>query len=347
MARTHGTRTVSPAERAAGIALLAALAGFIILLAVRGEHYEFEAVMHAPPAPAEAGDAAEIAGPAAEDLLPAAFEGIGWTRDGDIETYPEDRLFEKINGADERYKLYGNRRLLFASYAGGEDGRARLDVFLYEMRAPLAALGIFGRERSPRAAAAGGLGDAAYLMQGSAFFRKGAWYGQVKGFGEDTAAASEHIARAIAAALPSGEAPELAFGFLPAEERIRGSERYEPKDSVLGTDFLTQVFSAEYGAGGKTATLFAARCGKETEARRAAYEEYLKRQGKVIEESVLEGASVTLMDLDGAYDGFFAEGEVLAGVAGAADQAALRKLLAALVRSVRAPGAPAAGPGAD
>lgn len=347
MARTHGTRTVSPAEHAAGIALLAALAGFLVLLAVRGAHYEFDDVMHAAPAPEEAGDASRDAGPASEELLPAAFGAIGWTRDGDIETYPEDRLFEKIDGADERYKLFGNRRLLCASYVHEEDDRTRLDVFLYEMRTPLAALGIFGRERSPRAAVTGDMGDAGYLLQGSAFFRKGAWYGQVKGFAEDTAAASEQIARAIAALLPAVEAPELAFGFLPADERIRGSERYEPKDSVLGTDFLTQVFSADYGAGGKTATLFVARCGKETESRRAAYAEFLNRQGKLIEESELEGASVTLMDLDGAYDGFFAEGEALAGVAGAADQAALRKLLAALVRSVRASGAQAAGPGSN
>ncbi len=347
MARTHGTRTVSPAEKAVGIALLAALAGFLVLIAARGAHYEFDAVMHAAPAPEGAGNAPRGAGPASEELLPAAFGAIGWTRDGAIETYPEDRLFEKIDGADERYKLFGNRRLLSASYVYDKDGRARLDVFLYEMRTPLAALGIFGRERSPQAAVTGDMGDAAYLMQGSAFFRKGVWYGQVKGFAEDTAAASEQIARAIAARLPAGEAPELAFGFLPAEERIRGSERYEPKDSVLGTDFLAQVFSADYGRGEKAATLFVARCGKETEARRAAYAEYLKRQGKVIEESVLDGASVTLMDLDGAFDGFFAEGEVLAGVAGAADQAALRKLLAALVRSVRAPGTPAAGPGPD
>ncbi len=345
MARTHGKHTVSPAERAAGIALLAALAGFLILLAVLDKHYDFEAVMHAPPAPAEGADAPAGAGPAAEEMLPAAFEALGWTRDGDIEVYPEDRLFEKIDGADERYKLYGNRRLLCGSYTGGDDGRGRLDVFLYEMRTPLAALGIFGRERSVGAAVVDGLGDAAYAVHGAAFFRKGAWYVQVKGFDEDAAAASEPIARAIAAALPSGEAPDPAFALLPAEERVRGSERYEPKDSVLGTDFLTQVFSADYGTGGKAVTLFLARCGKEAEARRAAYAEYLKRQGKVIEEGVLEGASVTLMDLDGSYDGFFAEGEILAGVAGAADQAALRRLLAALVRSVRAPGAPAAGSG--
>jgi hypothetical protein len=211
------------------------------------------------------------------------------------------------------------------------------------MRTPLAALGIFGRELSPNVVIGGDLGDAAYRIEGSVFFRKGSFYVQVKGFAAQAATVSELLARHLAAKLPSAEAPELAFAFLPAEERIRGTERYEPKDAVLGTDFLEHVCSADYGSAEKPARLFVAYCAGKAEAQHTAYGDFLKRQGKVIEESAFEGAFATLMDLDGSYDGFFAEGEILAGVQSAADQAALRKYLGALVRSVRASPPPPRG----
>ncbi len=344
MAGNDHARTVSWGERSAGIALLALLAACFVALLSRGSHYRLDALLRAPPATSGESPSAPLPpGDWLQTLLPPAFEAIGWARDGGVETYPEDRLFQRIDGADERYKLFGNVRLICASYASRRDVRAGVEVAVFEMRTPLAALGIFGRELPPNVTIGADLGDASYAVEGGVFFRKGAWYVQVKGFGAEAAAASEHLARHVAAKLSAAEAPELAFAFLPVEGRIRGTERYDPRDAALGTDFLEHVCSADYGSPEKPARLFAVCGAGKTEAVRAAYADFLKRQGKVLEENVLEGASVTLMDLDGSYDGFFTEGDVLAGVQSASDQTALRKYLGTLVRSVRASPPPPRG----
>jgi hypothetical protein len=275
---------------------------------------------------------------------------VEWVRDGPLEVYPEDRLFEKINGADERYKAYGNTRLLFASYVPAPDAEHRLNVSLFEMQTPLAALGIFGKERSPGADIDPELGEAGYFVDDSAFFRKGRYYVKLEGVSSEAGEAAERLARLLVEKLPEQPVPETAFNFFPQENRIAGSERYEPKDSVLGTDFLEDVFSAEYltpeaGSLAPPLILFAVNCGDGQGAREESerYHEHLQEQGKLLKREEIEGVMATLMDLDGLFDAFCVEGMVLAGVAEAPDQTTLRRFMGALIRALRAGVVPRVG----
>ena len=267
-----------------------------------------------------------------------------------MEIYPEDRLYEKIDGADERYKLFGTDRLLFASYVSESNPEQRIDVYCYRMKTPLAALGIFGRERPPSVTLDPDLGDAGYMVESMIAFRKGRYYVQVNGYDAEARDPCRKLASFILARIPAETAPETAFNFLPREDRIPGSERFEPKDAVLGTDFLRNVFSAEYGSAeagtlNQPVTLFAVNCGSAEAAQRAAddYLRHLSRQGKLLQTETIEGVEATLMDLDGLFEGFCAQGEVFAGVAEAPDQLTLRKYLAALIRSLRTASVPYLG----
>jgi hypothetical protein len=346
-AETSSGRPVSTIERIVSLLLLGALVAFFGFLVTRGPYYSTSDEVPVGRAEKERPGGGGADDPAREELLPEAIPGIEWVRDGEVEVYPEDRLFEKINGADERYKAYGNTRLVYASYVPKGNVDNRLDVYLFEMRTPLAALGIFGKERSPGAEIDRNLGGAGYFVEGSAYFRSGRYYVKLEG---SSAEAAERLARFLVEKLPVTPAPETAFTFLPQENRIAGSERYEPKDSVLGTDFLEHVFSAEYliGEGGSLAPpliLFAVNCGDEESAREEAerYYEHLQGQGKLLKLEEIEGVVVTLMDLDGLFDAYYVEGSVLAGVAEAPDQTTLRRFVGALIRTLRAGVVPRVG----
>jgi hypothetical protein len=352
-------RRVSGGERAIGLVLLAVLVALGVFLVTRGPYYAPQDVaLPAGERPGAEGAKGAPSAPAAGELLPREIPEVDWVREGDVEVYTEDRLYEKINGADQRYRDYGNVQLVFALYAPETGGDSRLEVFSYEMRTPLAALGIFGREQSPGAVIDQDLGEAGYFIGSSAFFRKGCYYVQIKGFDEDAREACEKLARYLAETVPGEPAPETAFAFLPQEGRVPGSERFEPKDRVLGTDFLENVFSAEYvsadAVNPQPVILFAVHCGDEEGARLAVdqYREHLGRQVKLLGVAEIEGVTATLMDLDGLFEGFWAEGEVFAGVAEAPDQTALRKYATSLILTLRAgvvprieEGSPAAPPG--
>ncbi len=331
-------------ERIAGLILLAVLVGLVGFLVTRKSYYPAQVPVDVE---ADAGGGGVVAGapsdPPGASLLPEKIPDTEWVREGDLEIYSEDRLYVKINGADERYRLYGTNQLVFAAYVPEPDSKDRLDVFSYEMRTPLAALGIFGRNRSPGVVIDKELGEAGYLIESMAFFRKGRYYVQVRGYAEEAREASEKLARYLAETIPAEPAAETAFAFFPQEGRIAGTERFEPKDRVLGTDFLENVFSAEYvsaeaGSTARPVILFVVNRRDEESAQRAVdqYKEHLGRQAKVLNVQEIEGVAATLMDLDGLFEGFWAEGELFAGVAEAPDQTTLRKYAAALVRALRA-----------
>lgn len=334
------------AERTAGFALMAVLAVLAAWLVTRGSYYaETDTVIG--PAPDAASLSTDAPPPLPvlepEDVLPAAIPDSPWVRLSAPETYTEERLHEKIGGADQRYKSYGVRRLMWAEYGrfavdgGAKPDEQRLGVFVCEMRTSLAALGIFGKEMPRSVEVTAAYGDASFVIDGGVFFRKGRFYVQLVGSSRAAGEAAAHLGWFLAQRIPSGGAPEIAFAFLPQEGRRAGSERFDPEGAALGTTFLRNVFSAEYGDAARPVMLFAADLGSPEAAAQIMekYAAHLARQGKVLAQEQVDGVWATLMDLDGLYDGFCVEGGVFAGVVDAADQATLRRYLALVVRSVR------------
>lgn len=270
-------------------------------------------------------------------LLPDAIPETVWALDGEREYYPEEELFAKINGAAERYKVYGNRRLVYASYIDPETPEEVVSVFVYEMETPLAALGIFSCERFRGAKNEPELGDAGYSVQGSIFFRRGTYYVQIKSFTERSGEACRKLAQFLDKRLEKEAAATVAFNFLPQEGRIEGSERFDPTDAVLGTGFLENIFSAEYGTEDKIMILFVVNCESAEKARTVCdkYAAFLEQQGEILAQEEIEGVNVEIIDLDGLYEGFFCQSGIFGGISEAPDQTTLKKYVGALLRSIK------------
>ncbi len=342
-------RTVPISERIGGTALLTLLVLLGLFLVTREPYYAVQELTALPAQGAQlkGGKAPSVPEPAGP-LLPATIPETVWERDGPVEVYPEDRLYEKIDGLDERYKLYGVKQLSFAAYVSPESPQERIDVYCYEMRSPLGALGIFGRERPPGVTVTTDLGEAGYQIECTAYFRKGRYYVQIRGYSDLAKEPCERLARYLSQRIPEERDPVTSFPFLPREGRVPGSERFEPQDAILGTDFLKNVFSAEYvlkdaGGLGQPSILFVVHCGSEESAIQTAarYLEHLSRQGKVLRTEEIEGVTATIMDLDGLFEAFWTQGELFAGVAEAPDQTTLRTLALSLARTLQAQAVPA------
>ena len=73
--------------------------------------------------------------------LPDSALPEGWRMSGPVERFPADRMFEKINGADEAFLRRGVRELMYQGFET-EDGDAA-DVFIYDMQTDEAAAVMF------------------------------------------------------------------------------------------------------------------------------------------------------------------------------------------------------------
>jgi len=328
-------RTVSPIETSIGISLIAilVLVGIAIgLLAfLRGPYYE-RALTERASAEAPPAAAAQAPGGGA-DPLPAEIPGIGWAR-SEIERYTADTLFQKIDGRDQAYLNFDVVGLRFASYRNPAAEAQLVDLYIYDMGKPLCAVGVFGSERSGSETLIE-IGDAGYQDESSVFFRKGRHYVQTMGSLPDPAVAAAARALAIAAASSLPVEPAAPYDFLPADGKIPGSEGYVLRNA-FGIDDLNHVFLARYGDANRPATAFAADCGTEQMAGSAlaTYVEFFGA-GAEITEAEIGGVACRLIVREGGAGGAFASGSVLAGVQAAPDGDAARRLLAALIGSVR------------
>jgi polyferredoxin len=125
-------------------------------------------------------------------LLP---DDIGeWKASGPARVYPQDKLFDFIDGGAEVYYEYGFARAATREYIRGEDS-VTADIF--EMADPDAAFGIFSNERDPKGADAG-IGDACSASYGQLLFRQSAYYVKIAYYGDsESGAPSEQFGKQI------------------------------------------------------------------------------------------------------------------------------------------------------
>ncbi|MHC4816642.1 MAG: DUF6599 family protein [Planctomycetota bacterium] len=223
-------RQPSVRERRVGYGLLLLLAAIVGLFLLAGAR---PGPAGLPPPPA-AGQGA---------LLPLTTPG-GWPR-GEIERYDADSLFEKINGKADAYLALAFEALAFASYARPDDPATYIDVYLYDMQAPLHAYGVYRAQRSGNEQALDAGGEAG-AVGASVFARKDRFYFEVIASGGDAAAEARALARAIAQALPTEHDPVTDPAYLPRAGLQ--SVRYV-RESGLGIDALTDAFLAVYADG--------------------------------------------------------------------------------------------------
>ncbi|MBD3297894.1 MAG: hypothetical protein GF341_04500 [candidate division Zixibacteria bacterium] len=179
-----------------------------------------------------------------------------------IQTYDEKNLYKKINGHDVAFFRFGFQMLTFASYGGSDD--TFLDTYLYRMGSRENALGIFANERSDDREPLDRIGTG-YRSGGGIFFYRGPWYVQIIPSVDNsaTAAAADEMTDSLLAVLPAPQAPIPQLAWFPESKRIALSEGYIP-DNAFGTDFLGDVFTAQYELADSRVTAFRHRSDSAT-----------------------------------------------------------------------------------
>lgn len=290
------------------------LAGTGGAIAVKGRHYD--------PNLFALDDALLGEAPAAfARVLPVSWEAPGWRPAETVERYGPNTLYEKINGRADEYLAYSVQGLEVQSFTAVPDDGRYVDVYLYDMGAPLNAFGIFSASRTPGADSVD-LGRGGYDAGGSLFFHHGRFYAQViPGEGDQASLeAARAIARLVDATLPATEDSEAAdpAAMLPADGLDPESVQYI-KEDALGLDFLREAITANYEVAGESLTAFLIQ--EETADAAAAvldqYVAYVTRYGSIVQDEALPNGRRIVGDVSGFFDVVFRDGRWIGGVSGA------------------------------
>ncbi len=270
--------------------------------------------------------------PAAATALLPSVPGGAWSAPQQISTYNPGNLWEKIDGRAEQYLAFEFERLIFGTYRLAADPGSAVDCYIYEMRDPLKAYGIYQAERSghPQELKVGKEG---YRGKGTIFFIKGKAYVQLIA-AEDAKVADEQtlqLAEAIAGSIKDEGGGNWAEDVLPKQDLVAGSFSYQPKNA-FNLDFLNDVFAAEYEAGDVHMVLFVHRAENAAAAKKLfeEYAEYVPKQGKVVEKAESAGGETLIADFGGEYDIIFYKGSYFAGANAASSLPAAKKRIGEL-----------------
>jgi len=213
------------------------------------------------------------AGLAAQPRPPASFfpELEGWQKQGAVEVFLPETLFQHIDGAAENFLAYDFRQLAVQSYVNAK--KQSLSAEIYFQGTPESAFGIYGSEK-PLAGEYFAIGAQGYAEEGVLNFICDACYVKLNGFdlGPESKAILTSLAEKIARAIGGKNSlPEILAAF-PARGKIPHSERYILRN-FLGHDFLHSAFAADYDLQDQKFQLFIMRAADEKHAR-AMLEKY-------------------------------------------------------------------------
>ena len=265
-----------------------------------------------------------------------AIDVDAWGEVTGFREYTPANLWEKINGRAEIYLQFGMQRMSLGTYRHAFDPSLSVDVYWYEMTEPDGAFGIYRAESGGRVTQID-VGDEGYGSGGTVVFRKGRDYVRVEasGEGESLEAAGPAIARAIAGRIEDTGQPLWADSLLPAEGRTSEALDYHG-ENAFSLDFLRDVFSADYSAGGRTFSTFVHRAADEAETRRLldAYTAFFEEYGRVIERDRVDGIEFVVGESGGIVDAAFAAGVYLGGVNNCTDATLAKERAMAFARAI-------------
>jgi len=165
-----------------------------------------------------------------------------WHPEGKVRIYGRDDLWEHINGAAERFVMYGFQILRFQEFSKEE---LMMTAEIYDMGSPLNAFGIYTTER-PAEGKRLSIGTEAVIGPSHCLLLKDRYYIKVimlRGLLDDES--GKAVLKSIEPHIKgeSGLPPEL--NILPTRERVSGSEKYVT-EAYLGLSELRNVLFADY-----------------------------------------------------------------------------------------------------
>jgi hypothetical protein len=166
----------------------------------------------------------------------------GWHAEGKVKVYGPDNLWEYINGAAERFVMYGFQMLRYREFSK-ED--LMMTTEIYDMGSPLNAFGIYSTERAEEGKRLS-IGTEALTGPSHCLLLKDRYYIKVimlRGLLDDES--GQALLKSIEPHIKgkSGLPPELSV--LPTQERVPGSEKYVT-ESYMGLSELKNVLFADY-----------------------------------------------------------------------------------------------------
>lgn len=118
-----------------------------------------------------------------------------WQASGPVERFPADRMFEKINGADEAFLRHGVRELIYRGFET-EDGDAA-DVFIYDMGSEEAATVMFAEDSAMKAGAREGFEGEIAVAESTVYLCCSRYYVQIFASAEDGTSVALALGRAV------------------------------------------------------------------------------------------------------------------------------------------------------
>jgi hypothetical protein len=200
---------------------------------------------------------------------------------------PRDKFALYLGTRAPRYESYNVQEILYASYynpAKTSEGPA-VDVEVIRFASSDDAFGAFSVER-PVLQESAQVRKQGYITESKAGFWSGELYLRML-VPKDTPENSrclKMVAEAASRRLRPGPAVPSGFSRLLSENRIANSERFI-RLRVLGYDFLTDGYLADYRLDGNTATAFVCPCVDEAAARerfRAFFEAIVDQNARVV-----------------------------------------------------------------
>ena len=188
--------------------------------------------------------------PSNDSLFP---EIEGYQKNGDLEVYNPDNLYDIINGAADSYLKYDFEELSLVRYKGDADQFLKVEIYRHSNGAN--AFGIYSNER-PSKGNWIDVGAQGYSESKILNFYKGRYYIKLMGYkiyNIDELLLS--VAKSVAENLEgNNELPVLLESF-PKEGKINYSGRYIDKN-FLGYKSLSEAYTMEYEVDGKQFKMF-------------------------------------------------------------------------------------------
>jgi len=225
-----------------------------------------------------------------KELIPLSNELTGFTISKKPEYYNQENLWDYMNGGAPGYLAYGFKEMVTFAVMSLKNN-LELVVDVYDMGNTLNAFGIYSTERLP-----GGqdveCGIGSFQSDKILFFWQDSYYVKLMAYGvtSETAKSLTFLAQVISQKMPKKGTRTHLFSLFPEKGKFKKSERYTRRD-VLGQEYFTNGYSAEYEKNGSKYQIFLI-CGDSLEEARQSfkkYRNYVKTAGTITDERVQIG----------------------------------------------------------
>jgi hypothetical protein len=256
------------------------------------------------------------------------------------EAFAPATLSDKIDGKAELYLSAGFVALTCQRVALTGAAEVWMEMFVFDMGSPANAYSVYSSQRRPEAVAAS-VGDYGYLAGNQLCLVHGKYYVEfVAAAATDSLmTAADTLARSFVGATVVTEHANVATeqSLFPQEGMMAGSLSLFSAD-VFGFDRLQHVFVARYRDGRDEVPLFLTRRATPAEAVELAkaFHGFLVHDcggTEMAPPADLPGA--VIVDLGGAFDGFFVAGSIMGGVHQAPSRDAVERWMRRLHQSVQ------------